>query len=546
MTAADVAAALDEFGTLLALTGKSDFRAKAYANAARAAEQFPGDLIAEARAGRLTRHRGFGEAMAEKVTEFAATGRIADLDAIRESIPPGVRDLLRVNGLGPKKVKALWDAGLADLAAVRAGCEAGAVARIKGFGDKTQQRILAAVTYLGRTSDRVRLDKATVLAAAIVERLAERGIVATVAGEVRRGCETVGSLELVAAGDPFEAFALLPGMQPGGWFEHPVNGKPVRLPARLTCAPPEQFGAALVELTGSGAHLTILRERGALAGADEPAVYDALGLNWVPPELREGLDEVPLAAAGELPELLEAGDIRGVFHNHTTASDGQHTLAEMATAAAALGFEYFGVGDHSQSLLVANGLTPDRVRRQWAEIDAWNAANPGVRVLKGTECDILPDGTLDYDDELLAGFEYVVASVHTHFGLSEADQTARVCKALAHPRVTMLGHPSGRLLLRREAYRIDLDRVVRCAAEHGKMIEINAQPNRLDLNWEACRLAKALGVPLVINPDAHDTAGLGLVPWGVTVARRAGLTAADVFNTRPLSAVLRELARRRG
>src|SRR5581483_2182869 len=270
-----------------------------------------------------------------------------------------------------------------------------------------------------------------------------------------------------------------------------------------------------------------------------------LGLAWVPPEMREDTGEVELAATGAVPTLIEPADVRGVFHNHTTASDGTATLEDMARAAKALGYEYFGVGDHSQSLTVANGLSPARVRQQWAEVDALNKKLAGIRVLKGTECDILPDGSLDFPDDLLAGFDYVVASVHSHFGLDEAEQTARVCKALAHPAVTGLGHPTGRLLLRREGYKLDMEKVLQTAAQHGKMIEINAQPDRLDLDWSHVKRAKELGIPLVINPDAHSPGELEYVPYGVNVARRGWLTAADVFNTRPLAEVRNELERRR-
>ena len=553
MSQLQVAAALEEVATLMALLGENDFRARSYSMAARAVEGVSGDLGQLAAAGKLATVRGLGGGMTEKVLELLTTGRLAYLEELQAKVPAGVRELLRVNGLGPKKAKALWDAGIDDLAKLRAGCESNAVAALKGFGDKTQQRILASVGYLDATAGRVRLDKALPMGEWLVEQV--RGFPgvtrAELAGEVRRRCDTVASLEVVAAtSNPTAAvagFASLPGMADSR-LVFDLRGKSVKLPARLLAVAESDFALTLLTTTGSPAHLEQLRGRGKplAPAADEPAVYDALGLNWVPPELREGGDELDLSAAGELPELIEPGDIRGVFHNHTTASDGQHTLEEMALAAQALGYEYFGVGDHSQSLQVANGLTPHRVRAQWAEIDALNARLTGLRVLKGTECDILPDGSLDFDDELLAGFEYVVGSVHTHFALSEKDQTERVCKALAHPRLTMLGHPTGRLLLRRAAYPIDLDRVVRTAADHGKMIEINAQPNRLDLDATYCRLAQKLGVPLVVNPDAHDTAGLGLVPWGVYVARRSGLTRADVFNTRPLAAVLRELERRRG
>ena len=302
--------------------------------------------------------------------------------------------------------------------------------------------------------------------------------------------------------------------------------------------------------TGPASHWEALQARAEsfdfdpAAVRDEGDLYRALGLNPVPPECRDWPDAIAVAEAGPFPVLVRDSDILGVFHNHTTASDGTATLAEMASAAGELGYGYFGVADHSQSLAVANGLTPERVRRQWREADEWNGAGPATRVFRGTECDILAGGKLDFDDELLAGFDYVVVSVHSLFGLPEPEQTERVCNALAHPAVTMLGHATGRLLLRREGYKVDLARVIDAAARHGKMIEINAQPDRLDLSWEWCRVAKAKGVPLVINPDAHSPADLEKVAFGVNVARRAGLTAADVFNSRDAKAVAAEFARR--
>lgn len=332
--------------------------------------------------------------------------------------------------------------------------------------------------------------------------------------------------------------------------------------ADLRVVTDQQFPFAVVYFTGSKEHNIRLRQRAidrglslneyALSGADrevpcvdEAAVYKSLDLDWIPPELREDTGEVEAAGKHQLPALIQPADIRGVFHNHTTYSDGTASLETMALAAKALGWEYFGVGDHSQSLNVANGLTPERVREQWAEIDRLNSKLEGVRILKGTECDILLDGQLDYDDELLAGFDYVVVSVHTHFQLGEAEQTDRICTALRNPYTTMLGHATGRLLLRRQGYKLDLERILRTAAEHGKMIEINAQPSRLDLDWTAVRRAKALGVMIVINPDAHTPAELGFTPFGVDVARRGWLRKEDVLNTRPLAEVMLELARRK-
>ncbi len=275
---------------------------------------------------------------------------------------------------------------------------------------------------------------------------------------------------------------------------------------------------------------------------DEAELYRALDLDYIPPEMREDTGEIEAAEKGEVPVLVEVGDVTGIFHCHTTESDGADTLEDMAKAARALGLKYLGLADHSQSLTVANGLSPERVRRQQEAIDALNKHYKGFRLFKGTECDILADGRLDFDDALLATFDYVVASVHSHFQQSREEMTARIVRAVRHSAVTMLGHATGRLLLRREGYPVDLEAVLQACAESGVMVEINAHPARLDLDWVHCKRARALGVPLVINPDAHSTADLGLYRFGVDVARRGWLTKADVFNTRPLSAIVAALA----
>ncbi|HZT83172.1 MAG TPA: PHP domain-containing protein, partial [Gemmataceae bacterium] len=278
---------------------------------------------------------------------------------------------------------------------------------------------------------------------------------------------------------------------------------------------------------------------------DEADLFRALDLDYIPPEMREHTGEFEAAEAHQVPKLVEADDIRGVFHCHTNASDGGNTLEEMAEAARALGLQYLGIGDHSQSLTVANGLSPERVARQQAQIDALNKKMKGFHVFKGTECDILADGRLDFGDELLASFDYVVASVHSYFKQSREEMTARIVRAVSHPRVTMLGHATGRLLLRREGYQVDLEAVLQAAARHGTMIEINAHPQRLDLDWVHCKRAKALGVKLVINPDAHNTGDLAYYTYGVDVARRGWLEKKDVFNTLTLAQVTKALAARK-
>jgi DNA polymerase (family X) len=578
MTKEEVAAALEEIGTLLEIRGESAFRTQAYHNAARALLQLEGDFRALVEEGKIGEVRGIGDSMREKIVALVRTGELPQLTQLRAKVPPGLQQMLRLPSVGPKKVKALYEELKIDsLDALKAACEGGQVATLKGFGEKTQQKILDGLRFIGEVGQRVRIDLAYPLGIALLDQVSRMpGVIrSALCGSLRRRKETAKDIDLlVSAANPkpiMDAFVTLPHvMQVTGHGDTKssvvagmaLGGTKVVLNADLRVVPDENFPFALMYFTGSKEHNIRLRQRaidrgwslneyGLTGGKKAPVcrteedVYKALGLAYVPPELREDTGEIEAAEKNSLPRLVDATDIRGVFHNHTTYSDGAATLEQMALAAKALGFEYFGVGDHSQSLKIARGLTPASVRKQHKEIDAINSRKLGVHVFKGTECDILEDGSLDYPDEVLKTFDYVVVSVHTVFGLPMEKMTARVCKALAHPATTMLGHATGRLLLQREGYKIDLDEVLKVAARHGKMIEINAQPLRLDIDWTYVKRAKAMGIPIVINPDAHSEAELELYAYGVDVARRGWLEKADVFNTRPLNEVMKELERRR-
>lgn len=579
MTKDDVASALDEIGTLLELKGENAFRTNTYHNAARTIQQLDGDLKQIVDENRLGEVRGIGESLQQKITALVRDGKLPYLDELRASVPAGLVEMLRIPGLGPKKVKGVFDLLQIDtVEKLRLACEAGEVAKLKGFGAKTQAKILEGISFLGTVGNRVRIDLALPLGEALVEQLKKLpGVIrAELCGSLRRRRETAKDIDILlssADAQPvMDAFVKLPeviqvvahgptksSIVAAMW----VDGEKVTLNADLRVVTDKAFPFAQHYFTGSKEHNIRMRQRAidrglslneyALAGEgtsveckSEEDIFKALDMDWVPPELREDRGEIEAGEGRALPHLLEESDIRGVFHNHTTYSDGTATLEQMALAAKALGWEYFGVADHSRSLTIARGLPPSIVRKQWAEIDAVNKKLKGVKILKGTEVDILEDGSLDYDDELLAGFDYVVASVHSLFAMPEPEMTARVCKALSHPAVTMLGHATGRLLLKRDGYKINLDAVLRTAAEHGKMIEINAQPSRLDLDWVHVKRAKALGIPIVINPDAHSPGELALVKFGVHVARRGWLTKDDVFNTRSYAQVVKELARRRG
>ena len=568
MTRDEAARMFDEMATLLDLSGAEVFRATAYRNAARQLEQMSQSLEAIA-AGKPV--RGLGESLMAHLKVMSETGKFPELDALRATIPEGVRKMLRISGLGPKKVKALHEGlGITTLEALKAACEAGTVAKLKGFGEKTQANILAGIGFIDTVGNRVRFDQAYPLGLKLLEQLrALPGVThSELCGSLRRRRETAKDIDiLLAADDPAAVmahFVALPEVMQvvsHGPSKSAIvarmerGGKETVLNADLRIVEAAQFPYAVVHFTGSREHNKRMRnlalEKGwtlneyGLTGPGAPQhlkteaeIHQALGLDYIAPELREDTGEIDAAAAHTLPKLVELKQVRGVFHNHTTYSDGSATVARMADAACEMGFEYLGLADHSQSLKVANGMSPAAVRKQWAEIDRVNEsyAEEGAtfRVFKGVECDILRDGSLDYDDALLSKFDYVVASVHTLFNLSRQEQTDRICKALSHPSVTMLGHATGRLLLKREGYELDLDAVLQAAAEHKKMIEINAHPVRLDLDWVHVKKAKALGIPIVINPDAHSPEELALYVYGVDVARRGWLEAAEVVNTYPL------------
>lgn len=572
METARIAQILSEMGTLLEVQGENPFRCRAYHNAAQTLKSLPSDLSELIADGRLADTPGIGSTMFSKIVQLATTGQLPAYDDLRRATPPGLVALLRVPGLGPKKIKALHDElKIESLADLRAAGEAKKIAPLKGFGAKTEQKILEGITFVESVGDRILQSKARRLVSPIFDAIRQHPLVtrAEVCGSLRRRAETIGDLDILfSAEDPvpvLDHFVKLPEV--ATVLAHGPTKASVRLADGVQCdlrgVEDSQFPFALHYFTGSKAHNIAMRrralaqgyslneyslsgEKDSVACQTEADLFAALGLAYIPPELREDVGEIEAAEKGPLPRLVEVGDLAGTFHCHTDWSDGQATLEEMAQAAQALGLSYLGIADHSRSAGYAGGLSVDRVRQQWAAIDALNATYAGkFRIFKGTECDILLDGTLDYPDELLDGFDYVVASVHSSFGMPRDEMTARIVRAVSNPRVTMLGHLTGRLLLARDAYALDVDAVISAAAKAGTMIEINANPHRLDLDDIHCRRARALGVTIVINPDAHSTGGLADLDYGVGVARRAGLGAADLFNTASLTEVTEALEKRR-
>ena len=585
MTKNDIADVLTEIGTLLELKGENPFKTRAYQAGARVVEAMEQEeLETLIREERLKSVKGIGDALAQKIHELHTTGGLNFFENLKASIEPGLVEMLDVPGLGPKKIKAIRELlGVTTIEGLAAACADGRVAGLAGFGAKSQEKILAGIRNREAYGKRHLWWEAEAVAAPIVAGLRRLPQVsaAEAAGSLRRGMETVGDLDfIVAASDVapvVEWFVTQPGVK-----EITARGETkasVRfesgLQADLRLVPAEQFAFALHHFTGSKDHNVLMRQRAlargfslsewGLAPAEgdetvktkvkaaapvrvnsETELFAALGLKFIPPELREGLGEIEAAEAGELPRLVELADLRGAFHNHTTASDGRNTLAEMTAAAEALGWDYLGIADHSKSSFQAKGLDEARLAAQVKEIRALNASGRfKTQVLAGTECDILPDGRLDFDDAVLATLDYVVASVHNVFNQSAADMTARIIRAIENPHTTMLGHVTGRLLLRREGYAVDFAKIIDAAIANKVVIELNASPWRLDMDWRHWRKAAARGLLCAINPDAHETAGLTHVRAGVNSARKGWLTKEQVLNTRTLAEVKTWLAGRR-
>lgn len=586
MTKNDIADVLTEIGTLLELKGENPFKIRAYQAGARALEAIEeAELARLIAAGELGGIKGFGDALVQKITELHTTGRLEFYEKLKASIEPGLVELLEIPGLGPKKIRVLHDQlGIASITALGAACGDGRVAELDGFGAKSQEKILAGIQHREAYGKRHLWWDAHEVAQPILAGL--RGLTAVeraeAAGSLRRGMETIGDLDFLVAAEgsaPVVAwFVAMPGVQ-----EVTAQGETkasVRfasgLQADLRIVPADQFVFALHHFTGSKDHNVQMRQRALARGLSlsewglvpaagegtakekaenkalrtpaksEADLFKALGLHFIPPELREGLGEIEAAEAGELPQLVELADLRGAFHNHTTESDGRNTLAEMTAAAEALGWDYLGIADHSKASYQANGLSEERLRKQVAEIKALNVAKRyRTHVFAGVECDILTDGRLDYDDVLLGELDYVVASVHNAMTQDEATMTARIIRAIEHPAVTMLGHLTGRLLLRREEYRVNAGKVIDAAIANRVIIELNASPWRLDMDWRHWRKAAEKGLLCAINPDAHETAGLSHVAAGLNSARKGWLTKAAVLNTRSLAEVKRWFKERR-
>jgi DNA polymerase (family X) len=566
-----VAATLEEIALLSELAGENPFKVRAYASGARAVLTFPGDLAEAVRRGELARIKGIGKSLAAVIAELTEKDEARVLRELREKVPAGLLELLQVPGLGPKKAKILYEQlQIAGLGELEYAIQENRLLGLPGFGAKTQEKLKASLERVKRYAGLFRLGDLLPAARELVAKIRSQPVVlrAEISGKVRRGLEVGDSIVIALAvpepqGDLSWFRPLFPEMredpdQPGNLEATLPQG--IRL--TLTLATPDIFGAAWLASTGSANHLEGLQARAAAAGVrltpqglfsqdrllpsrEEEDIYRALGLPFIPPELREGLGELEAAAQGQLPRLINFEDVRGCFHVHSYYSDGVNSPAELLAAAQERGWEYVGLSDHSQSAYYAGGLKPPDLERQKGELDALRREDPDFHMFWGIESDILGDGSLDYPEEVLRDFDFVIASVHSQFRMSREDMTQRILKVMANPCCTMLGHVSGRLLLAREPYELDMEAVLEFAGKHRVMVEINSSPYRLDLDWRWLRRAKDLGVLISLNPDAHNLEGLDDVAYGVIIARKGWLEPQDVLNSYSTKEVSRLLRRRR-
>ncbi len=643
MDKAKISEILEEIGTLLELKGENPFKSRAYQNASRLILTI--DHLEElVRDSKLTTLKGIGEALAEKIETLWNTGKLPYLEELRQSLPPGLLDMIRVQGVGPKRAKLLYDKlKIKDIPGLKKACKDGKVAKLEGFGEKLQENILQGLAFLGQHAEEHRLDEALAAGERILAEINQVPGVrrSSICGSLRRHKEVIRDVDIlvsvpssdarrptsgqVAKGEQrgqsrlpkagatsnvgrrtaaiLERFVQLPAVErvlgQGETKASVLLKEGIQVDVRVVSD--HQYPCALHYFTGSKEHNIAMRQRAqdrgmrlneyglfkisssfrrkpsttttladgppsqsggpesrtlsedwtpASAGVtsvkckDEAELFKKLGLAYIPPELREDRGEIEAAEKGKLPALIELEDIRGVFHVHSTWSDGRASLEEMIAGAQGLGWAYVGISDHSRSAVYAKGLTPERVSQQRKEIEKLREKFK-IHIFWGTECDVLKDGSLDYPDAILEGYDFVIASVHSNYNLSEAEMTARIVRALKNQYVTFLGHMTGRLLLERDGYAVRHDEVLRAAAGEGVALELNAHPQRLDIDWRELPKARELGVKISINPDAHSVGGLQVVRYGVGIARKGWLTQADVLNTLPLSKISSWLKTRR-
>ena len=581
----DISRTLRTLADLLEIQGANPFRIRAYHNAINTINSLGRSIAAMVEGGEdLTELPGIGDSVAAHIAELIETGRITRLEEVAAQLPVSLVELVRLDGVGPKKARRLFDElDVRTITDLKARLDDGSVQKLSGFGVKSADKIRRAIEDHLTRSGRFQIDEVEKLIAGLLEHLARAPGVARVevAGSLRRRKETIGDVDLLAEHDG-DGTAIVDHFVSFGGAARVLGAGETKgsivlqsgLQVDLRVIPPRSFGAALQYFTGSKEHNVAVRTRAVrrglrvnewgvfrvpedadpaelgkedgerLAGDDEEGVYAALGMAWVPPELRENRGEVEGARAGELPELVTLADIRGDLQMHSTWSDGKVSIEAMARACRDLGYEYLAITDHSQAMAMVQGLTPERAREQWAEIEGVRQKLDGIRILKSIEVDILRDGSLDMPDEILDELDIVVVSIHSLMDLDRRTMTDRVLRAIAHPAVDILAHPTGRRINRRASYELDVESVLEAAAEVSIAVELNANPNRLDLDDVHVHRAKELGVPVVISTDAHSPRGLGDMRFGVDQARRGWLEPSDVLNTRSCDDLVAWLDRR--
>lgn len=554
-----VIATLEEIALLLELKGENVFKIRAYQNAARTLEGITEDLANLIKEDRLGDLKGFGPALVEKVTELVTTGKCRYFNELKKSVPASLLEMLAIAGLGPKKTKKLYeDLGIKTVKQLEAACQKNRLLTLEGFGEKSQQKILAGITFLEKGTGRHRYDEAREGATQLVSELKKlKGITRIkIAGSLRRHEETIGDIDILVSAQKAQAvmdsFTKLNGVHQvlahGATKSSVLLDSGIQVDLRVMTA--QEFPYALHYFTGNKEHNVVMRQRAQKKGLklneyglfkgrklvpckDEAAIFKHLGLQYIPPELRVGLGEFEVAEKNKIPKLIEEQDIKGVFHVHSTYSDGRNTLEEMIAAACALGLQYVGISDHSQSAHYAGGLEPARVKKQRQEIERLQKKYP-IRIFHGIESDILKNGSLDYAKPVLASFDFIIGSIHSSFKMPEKEMTRRLIKAIQNPYLTMIGHLTGRLLLSRAGYMVDHQAIIQACHDYGKTIELNASPHRFDLDWRWLPVAKGKKLKIPINPDAHSIKALGYFRYGVGIARKGWLTKKDVLTTLPV------------
>lgn len=553
----EVAKVCLEIATFLELKGENPFKVRAYANAGRTIENLQEDVADLVETERLTEIKGIGVTLAEKITELLATGSLKYHEDLKNSIPPGLIEMLSIPGLGPKKVNTIHEElKISSVGELEYACNENRLVELDGFGEKSQENILKGINNLKKYQKLRLYNSAYSESQEIIKKLKKNKntICVTVAGSLRRKKEVVKDIDMVVASKKNKSIMedFVSDRNVDSIVSHGKTKSSVILKSGinvdLRVVSKEEFPFALHHFTGSKEHNTEMRNLAKKKGmkmneyglfkrskllpcSDEKEIFEKLGLAYVPPELREGLGEVEAAGKKKIPDLIEKNDIQGIFHVHTNYSDGNMTLEEIVKKCGELGYHYVGISDHSEAAYYANGLKEDDIIRQRKEIKEINKKLKGFEIFHGIEADILPDGQVDYGPKILSEFDFVIASVHSSFTMKENEMTERLIKAIENPHVTMLGHPTGRLLLAREPYQVNMKKVIDAAKANKVMIELNSNPHRLDLDWKWCRYAKEKKVKISINPDAHSLEGLTHADFGVHIARKGWLTKKDCFNS---------------